>query len=38
MNKICQANLSDVPALKELYQNTVLTVNEKIILLRKWKK
>ncbi|KKB46523.1 hypothetical protein HMPREF1212_04018 [Parabacteroides sp. HGS0025] len=29
MNKIRQANLSDIPALKELYQNTVLTVNRK---------
>lgn len=29
MNKIRQANLPDIPALKELYQNTVLTVNRK---------
>ncbi|WP_081741478.1 GNAT family N-acetyltransferase [Bacteroides reticulotermitis] len=29
MNKIRQANLSDIPVLKELYQNTILTVNRK---------
>lgn len=29
MNKIRQASLSDIPMLKELYQNTVLTVNRK---------
>ena len=29
MNKIRQVNLSDIPALQELYQHTVLTVNRK---------
>ena len=29
MNKIRQVNLSDIPALQELYQHTVLTVNQK---------
>lgn len=29
MNRIRQVNLSDIPALQELYQNTVLTVNRK---------
>jgi putative acetyltransferase len=29
INKIRQANLSDIPVMKELYQNTVLTVNRK---------
>lgn len=29
MNKIRQVRLSDIPVLKELYQNTVLTVNRK---------
>jgi putative acetyltransferase len=29
MNKIRQASQSDIPVLKELYQNTVLTVNRK---------
>ncbi|GHT78904.1 acetyltransferase [Bacteroidia bacterium] len=29
INKIRQANLSDIPVLKELYQNTILTVNRK---------
>lgn len=29
MNKIRQANLLDIPVLKKLYQNTVLTVNRK---------
>lgn len=29
MNKIRPANLSDIPAFKELYKNTVLTVNRK---------
>lgn len=29
MNKIRKANLSDIPILKELYQNTILTVNRK---------
>lgn len=29
MNKIRQANLSDIPALNELFRNTVLTVNRR---------
>mgnify|MGYP002608666868 CR=1 FL=1 len=29
MNRIRQVNLSDIPALQELYQHTVLTVNRK---------
>ncbi|GHV52320.1 acetyltransferase [Bacteroidia bacterium] len=29
INKIRQVNLSDIPLMKELYQNTVLTVNRK---------
>lgn len=29
MNKIRQATLFDIPAVKELYQNTILTVNRK---------
>lgn len=29
MNKIRPATIADIPALKELYQNTVLTINRK---------